>query len=271
MEIRCILLNLDIDAFSPRLVKCAEALAHRFGADLIANLSAEPYPMLASARGAGITAALYSEERASVEAKLLALEVEFRGALSPTTKAEWRSSVDTPNRSLIEVVRGADLILTGSHEPGELRRRVDVGELIVSAGRPVLMVATEVEAIEGDTVVIGWKDTREARRAVADALPFLRQAKKVVAVAIEDGDNLHQQASLADLLSWLRRHEIAAVGDLHPAQGDPAQQLEDISRGLGADLVVTGGYGRSRLHEWFFGGMTRGLLTRHTTSRLMSN
>lgn len=271
MEIRRILLNIDVDAFSPGLVKCAEALARRFGADLVGNASAEPYPIMTGGRGAGITAALHVEERASIEATLQALEVDFRKALSPTTKAEWRFSVETPNRSLIEAARGADLIVTGSYEASGFRRRVDVGQLIIAAGRPVLVVAKDVEAIQGDTIVIGWKDTREARRAVADALPFLRHARKVAVVAIEDGDNSLQQASLTDLLDWLGRHEIVAVGELHAAQGDPAQQLEDISSGLGADLVVTGGYGRSRLQEWLFGGMTRGLLTRHTISRFMSN
>lgn len=271
MEIRRILLNIDFDAFSPALVRCAEELARRFGADLVGIAAAEPYPVMTGGRGAGVAATLYADERAAIEAQLRALEVNFRKSLSPDTKTEWRCSVETPNHSLVSAARSADLIMAGSAAAGGFRRRVDLGELIIAAGRPVLVAAAGAETIKGETIVVGWKDTREARRAVSDALPMLRLAKKVVAVAIEDGDTSMQKESLADLLAWLGRHEIEAIGDLHAAQGDAAQQLEDLSRGFGADLVVTGGYGRSRLQEWLFGGMTRGLLTRHTTNRFMSN
>jgi nucleotide-binding universal stress UspA family protein len=271
LEIRRILVHIDASAFSPELVRCADALAQRFDADLIGVSAAQPYPLMAGGRNAMVTASLYAREHETTEARLRALGDEFRKHLSSPTRAEWRFSVEPPTDALVSAARSADLIVVGSEEPGTDGIRVDVGELIIAAGRPVLAVAAGAEAIRGETVLVGWKDTREARRAVSDALPMLRRAKKVVVAAIGDGEAAEQRESLTDLLDWLRRHEIKPTGDLHPAHGDAAQQLEELARSEGADFLVTGGYGRSRLEEWLWGGVTRGLLARKTINRFMSN
>lgn len=218
-----------------------------------------------------VTASLYARENKATEARLRALGDKFRRHLSSRTRAGWRYGVAVPTAALVSAARCADLIVVGSEEAGTGGERVDVGELIIAAGRPVLAVAAGAEVIRGETVLVGWKDTREARRAVSDALPMLSRARKVVVAAIEEGEASAQKESLNDLLDWLRRHEIEPTGELHAAVGDAAQQLEDIARSHGADLVVTGGYGRSRLEEWLWGGMTRGLLARKTANRLMSN
>lgn len=274
MEIRTILVNVDIDAVSPALVKCAAGLARRFGASLIGLGAAEPSPALIGVDGAVAAAEFYAQERADIEAQLRVAETQFRAAVPAGIEVSWRASIDAPNRSLAATARRADLIVTGSrldNAGGGYLRSVNVGELVLSAGRPVLVAGAETAEIKAETIVVGWKDTREARRAVADALPLLKAAAAVVAVSISEGDMGAEQASLEDLLAWLRRHGVEARGDVHTASQGRAETLASIAAQLGSDLIVTGGYGHSRLREWLFGGMTRDLLATPTANRFMSN
>src|SRR5690606_12138932 len=134
--------------------------------------------------------------------------------------------------------RCADLILAGPH-PGSSgrnhQRDLDIGELILTAGRPVLAVGTGVEEIKAVKIVVGWKDTKEARRAVLDALPFLRAASDVVVVTISEGDLSAEKSSLDDVLAWLHRHEVKARGDVYSDKDGAADTLEATSRLLDAD------------------------------------
>lgn len=273
MDIRTILVNFDIDAFSPALAKCAGDLAKRFNADLIGLASAEPSPALIGVESAMATAAWYAQEREEIEARLRALETEFRALAPAGTKVDWRAYVEAPNRSLVASARCADLIVTGSRQGRDVSylRSVDIGELVLTAGRPVLVAASGVAAIKAEKIVVGWKDTREARRAVSDALPLLKAAGDVVVATINEGDLAAEKASLTEVLAWLRRHEVKARGDVYPVKGASATTLEDTARDMQADLIVTGGYGHSRLREWLFGGMTRDLLAAQTINRFMSN
>lgn len=274
MEIRTILVNIDVDAFSPALVKCAADLARRFDANLIGLSAAEPSPALVGVEGAVASADLYAQERSDIEMQLRAVEKEFRAAVPGGVEVLWRSYIEAPNRSLVSAARCADLIVTGSR-PGRSEqgysRTADVGELVLGAGRPVLVTGADVASITAETIVVGWKDTREARRAVADALPLLKAAKEVDVVTINEGDLGAEKASLEDLLAWLRRHGVKARGDVHAVKEGPAETLESLLKQFKADLVVTGGYGHSRLREWLFGGMTRDLLAAQTINRFMSN
>jgi len=274
MAIRTILVNFDIDAFSPTLVKCAGDLAMRFNAHLIGTSAAEPSPALVGVEGAVATVEFYEQEREDIEARLRIVEDEFRSLVPSGVDASWRAYVDSPNRSVASTARCADLIVTGS-QLGSISknylRLLDVGELVLTAGRPILAVGSGVSTIKADKIVVGWKDTREARRAIADALPFLEAASDVVVVTIGEGDIAAEKARLEDVLVWLHRHNVKARGDVYPAKGGPADSLEATSRLLEADLVVTGGYGHSRLREWLFGGMTRDLLAASTINRFMSN
>ncbi|MHB1102868.1 MAG: universal stress protein [Devosia sp.] len=274
MEIRSILVNLDIDSFSPSLVQCAGNLAKRFNAHLIGLSAAEPSPTLVGVEGAVATADFYAQERADIEARLHGVEKEFRSFAPAGVEVSWRSYVEVPNRSLAATARCADLIVIGSHlgkaDWGYLRT-IDVGELVLTAGRPILVVGAGITEIKADKIVVGWKDTKEARRAVSDALPFLKTAKDVVVVTINEGDLGAEKASIEDLLAWLRRHDVKARGDVYPDKDGPVDSLEATAKLIEADLIVTGGYGHSRLREWLFGGMTRDLLAAQTINRFMSN
>jgi nucleotide-binding universal stress UspA family protein len=149
---------------------------------------------------------------------------------------------------------------------------VDAGTLILSAGRPVLFAADSLAPLAAEKVLVAWKDTREARRAVADAMPFLRAAREVLVTTIAEGDQKAARESAADVVRFLLKHDVKARSDvLGIGHANGAEALLEIARETGADLVVAGGYGHSRVRERIFGGITRSLLDHGSLNRLLSN
>ena len=140
-------------------------------------------------------------------------------------------------------------------------------------GRPTLVVPEEMSSLRADHIVIGWKDTREARRAVWDALPFLQQATRVTIVeACGPADEKTALERLDDVARYLSHHRIQGGPKVILEQeGSGAKQLIQIAQEERADLLVTGAYGHSRLGEWIFGGTTRELLAASPICCLMSH
>ncbi len=115
---------------------------------------------------------------------------------------------------------------------------VDPGDAVMRLGRPVLIVPPRVDHLEARRVAIGWKDTREARRAVRDALPLLKRASQAVIVSIDDGRGA---ADTRDVVGFLQAHDVDATSVARDALG-PAVSRSAYRRGreYGADLIVTG-------------------------------
>jgi nucleotide-binding universal stress UspA family protein len=122
-------------------------------------------------------------------------------------------------------------------------------------------------------VIVGWKDTREARRALLDALPFLREAQRVTIVEIcMPGGEEKARQDIDDVARYLTRHKINSGPWITLQQeGTGASQLIRVAQDERADLVVVGAYGHSRLSERMFGGMTQDLLAVSPICCLMSH
>lgn len=126
----------------------------------------------------------------------------------------------------------------------------------MQAGRPVLVVTPA--PLRLDRVLLAWKDTRETRRAAADALPLLRKAGHVCVVEMADEADLTDvRRRLADVAGWLGKHGVEAECLGTASTGDDPKRLSAIAGEQEADLVVAGAYGHSRLREWALGGVTR--------------
>lgn len=113
-----------------------------------------------------------------------------------------------------------------------------------------------------DRVLVAWKDTREAARAVGEALPFLHRATEVAVAIVEEhgaGEQLGEDVG-ADIGRYLSRHDIKAEIRKISGWGSVSDALANEARQFQADLVVMGGYGHSRFREWALGGVTRDLL-----------
>jgi nucleotide-binding universal stress UspA family protein len=124
----------------------------------------------------------------------------------------------------------------------------------------------------GERVLIAWNGSREATRAAHDALPLLKRATKVTVLSIDPDHDSQRRVPSADITLHLARHGVAAEADstvaLDIAVGDV---LLSRAADLGADLIVMGGYGHSRVREMVLGGATRHLLQHMTVPVLMSH
>ena len=147
---------------------------------------------------------------------------------------------------------------------------VDPGAFVMSAGRPVLVVPSGVDYLDGQRVVIAWKDTREACRALFDAMPLLKRAKYVTVVALQDQD---EPTGTQDVARYLRVHDVQATVAEQRTGGivTATEGLLELTSEHGADLIVMGAYGHGRLREWVFGGVTRNLVARSPVCCLMSH
>src|SRR3712207_5183974 len=169
---------------------------------------------------------------------------------------------------LARIARNADLVIVG--EPNPEQSGTDKIALVEAAfmdtGRPALVVPyLGARAMPPRRVLIAWDGSREAARAVHDALPLLRQAEDVI-ILIVDADKLGARFGPqpgAGILAHLARHAVTArVKPVH-SQGAAIVGLILAQAGeVGADLIVMGGYGHSRLREMMLGGVTRYMLER---------
>jgi nucleotide-binding universal stress UspA family protein len=270
MAFEAILVQTNIDDFAEDRIKLAADLAQRSGAILIGDCSCAIQPILVDAVAVGVPGLV--EDPSDIEAQLQTAQARFRGLVEGTVKTiEWRSALNFPTEHAALQARAADLVVTGPRRGSSFYREVNPADLVMLAGRPVLVVPSNVSRLAADRIVVAWKDTREARRALLDSLWFLERATEVTVAAVaksSDSDAVH---STNDVVSYLRHHKVNANCLNVNAEGAVAATIGGLARDLGADLIVAGAYGHSRLREWIFGGVTRDLLTKSPICCLMSN
>jgi nucleotide-binding universal stress UspA family protein len=274
MSYATLLVYVNADHVSKQLLSVAAGLADKFSAKLI-GLSAIAVMPPVVAEGVLVVDNATEFDIAQMRAKLEQAGSRFRATVGSDRQAEWRSFLELPTESLTTEARCADLIVVEKNEASwDIHRAVDNGSAVLRAGRPVLVVPTAVKALAADNVVVGWKDTREARRAIADALPFLHEARRVTIVEISEKDRMGAARHYADdVVRYLVRHRIKAEARVEAKLpgSTGADQIIGLALDEGADLLVTGAYGHSRLTEWIFGGMTRDLLASSPICCLMSH
>ncbi|WP_206517139.1 universal stress protein, partial [Mesorhizobium sp. M1A.F.Ca.IN.022.07.1.1] len=210
-----------------------------------------------------------------MEDRIKKLKEEFLAVIGNNERASWRAELDDPTRTVALHARAADLIITGAPAAaaaGDFQRTIDPGALILSAGRPVLFAADGLPTFKGERAMVAWKDCRESRRAVADAMPFLRNAKDVVVFSVAEERPRVAQEGAADVVRFLMRHGVKARSQLLEREGIAVgDAIVTVADEIGADLIAAGGYGHSRFREWAFGGATRSLLRCGSFHRLLSN
>lgn len=272
MEIRNIVVGLTIDAVDADLVALAVDLARHHKASLTGFVAAQP-PVVASMGAGDVAGVLYTEQLNEIEASIKDVRDKFKALVPASIKTDFAGRVQQPAIGLIDVARKADLIIIGS--AGEARddgfRSIDIGEVLLGAGRPILLVAQGASKLKADKIVVAWKDTKEARRAIVDALPLLKAASDVQVVVIDEGNLGPERESMLDAVAWLESHDVKVRGDVLPDENGAANAITKAAKTAGADLIVSGAYGHSRLREWLVGGVTRDLLATPGIHRFLSN
>jgi nucleotide-binding universal stress UspA family protein len=274
-----IMVHVEAGAAAEARMRVATALADRFDAALI-GLAADTFapPVAHPMAGAALMADAMQAERERIEAELRAAADRFRAvAGAEERRLGWRSFVDDPAETLAREARAADLLVLGRDPEAAGRasfRAADPGDVLMRAGRPVLVTPPGAPTPEARRILLAWKDTREARRALADALPFLRRAEDVAVIEVVADATTGADAArrLEDVVDHLARHRVAASAAAR-VRREPsvAEELVAEAGRRGADLIVAGGYGHGRLREWVFGGVTRGLLARCPFCCLLSH
>ncbi len=266
------MVDVEFDPASKTRIRLAAELAARFKSLLI---GVGGWPLLKHGHSNFPQAELPSAGSAeAVTKELKKLGEQFRNiAAEITDRIEWRASMGFPREVIAAEARAADLLVIGQGMlPGDIAHTYDPGTIILAAGRPVLVVPPEIDQLECSKALIAWKDTREARRAVHDALPLLQQAKEVAIAVVHSKTSETSDAQIADIVQYLSRHKVSVTQQIanvsNEAEGNILLQLAEEHR---VDLIVAGAYGRTRLGEWIFGGVTSDLLRKSRIPCLFSN
>lgn len=277
MTYATVMVSLALDQSNEARLQVAGELAERFEAAIVGVAAAQFAPPLYFTDGAAAQG-LIDEGEASVRRRLAALEAQFRAATrNRGGHAEWRSAMDFPAQFALAQARCADIVVSGGQSPAfsDAFALASPKDLVMQAGRPLLVVPDGANWLDLRSVLVAWKDTPEARRAVADALPMLRKARDVTIAAIpeRDDDRSAVLAGVTDVAAWLARHGVTATARVSEAVGDEpaAAQLEQVAGDVGAGLIVAGAYGHSRFRELILGGVTQYLVTQSARSVLLSH
>ena len=284
MSLKDILVHVDASRGHEARLRLAAALARRHQAHLTGLFILEPMAVgsLGALGGAdGAEAETFQIMQDKYRAARLELGTHLAAAFRSEADragiaAEWRAVEGEAAATMTLQTRYADLAVLGQADPDQPGASAAVPEaVLLGAGRPVLVVPY-IGA--GDTigrrVLVAWNATREAARAVNDALPLLVDADRVTVLSINPTRGIAGASDHAagDLAHHLARHGVKAEAEYTVA--------EDISVGdvilsraadFGSDLIVMGGYGHSRAREFVLGGATRSLFQHMTVPVLLSH
>lgn len=280
MSYKTVLVHLDRGPRCAARLDLGMSLAQSVEAHCVGlfALSALRVPSYARAEAGGLVAeaeARYREEAAAAAEQAFHASARRNGG----ARVEWRGSTRDALAAVLLSARYADLVVVGQHDDGadeDSGVSPDfVDEVVLAAGRPVLVVpyAGRFASI-GRQVLVAWNASREAARAVTDALPLLQRAANVQVVAFDPGKGGadHGDVPGADIGLWLARHGVKVqVAQQNGAGLDIGAQILSRAADIGADLIVMGAYGHSRMRELVLGGATRTLLQSMTVPVLMSH
>ena len=255
MDYKTVMVGLALDRPNDACLKVAGDLAERFGARVIGAAAADLRPPMYFAEGE-FAQKLLDEEAASIVKRLAELEAEFRAFVEKrATSVEWRSDRALPVPHMLQQARAADIIVVGARSETlvDPSAAADPSDLVMQAGRPLIVVPPTVQWLDLRSVLVAWKDVREARRAAFDALPILAAAKEVTIVRIPEksGDRDAAATEVADVAAWLRGHGIEARTVVSESTAGTIEQLEKTAANVGAGVGDAGRHGRggARAHR----------------------
>ena len=269
-----ILIHLDKSKQSVSRLQSAIALARRHSAHLTAMyvVTRPQIPSYIEAQiGGDFMAVQVRVARGEGQAVLDDFE---KRAAGEGLEFESRLVEGALDECLIEQGRYFDLIVVGQYDPDDsglyaVENMPD--RLIMAVGRPVLVIPYAGSfPVVGDNVIVSWDGSRQATRAVNDAMVILEGAQKVDVLSINPPSN--GEINGADIALHLARHNVSAtLKKITTADIDAADMLLSRASDGSADLIVMGAYGHARWRELALGGFTRHMLAHMTVPVLMSN
>ena len=210
-----------------------------------------------------------AEQERAVEKELVAAHSAFDEVFaSASVTAEWCSGIGNPDRALLGHLLTSDLLVSSIKEP-ELCVLPHAGELTVRTGVPVLILGEQKNEREFQRILVAWKDTAQARRALHLALPILALAEEITVVGV--GDEVSSE-SLSKVVRYLQNHGVRARDKHMPLPShDVCAELFTLARHEDADLIVAGIRTGENFVERFFGETTQKILKDTSMSWFLSN
>ena len=280
MTYRSLLVLLDPDPACAERTRVAIQLANDLEGHLVGVAPTGRIELPASTGAAAALAEFATLAWDTLHGQAAQCAQRFREACTAAGVASFEALVDASGHapSLVQRAHCSDLTVLTQADPGAPGHRAVqalVEQVVLHSARPTLILphAGRADRI-GRNVMVAWDDSREASRALADALPLLRRAARVQVVAWHearppDGEPL--SARLAAVQRWLMRHGVSADLRVEAADTGIADAIAAHAAGLGADMIVMGAYGHARWAERVLGGATRGLLASMPVPVLMSH
>ncbi len=272
-----IVVNLSVGEAADTATDYAISLAAAFDAH-VAGIAFAYEPTAAEFGYEGVAVSLIKAERekAIAAAKTAIARFEDRARRNGVSAASRLLDANFANAGdkFAVIARRFDLAVVSQAEP---RKVVPEGMIIEAAlfdsGRPILAVPyIQTSGLALGRIMICWDGSRNAARAAADALPFLARAKAVEIVIVTAERAKSDEIAGADIAQHLARHGLdVSVQRIVSVESDVPNTLLSHAADSGADLIVMGGYGHSRLREFVLGGATRGILAAMTVPVLMSH
>ena len=276
MAIRTVLVHVDASEGNAARLQHAIALASVHNARLI-GLYVLPHLRVPSHSGAFVPTELVQVFRDNIHHQHVSLRSEFETVTREADiDAQWRSDEGYAAETVKLHARYADIVIVGQQD--DFTPWVDetvTDSVALSCGRPTIVIPTVPTTSHiGSRIAVAWDGSREAVRAVYDAMPLLEQAEEVRVLAVDATTSGagHGQEPCADICQQLARHGVTAVG----------QPIDSESLGVGrmlglyvkehcSDLLVMGAYGHSRIRELVLGGTTRYVLKHMSVPVLLSH
>lgn len=263
--IRDILVHMDNTPHSADRLNYATELAVRHQAHLTALHIRHPPFIPVDVMGTGVAGTVIEIQREAQEEQAKATKQLVNATADRHGVAiEWRDAKGDIDETLVAHGYYSDLIIIGQRDPGldlDTPFSPHPGKAILSAGRPVIVFPKGRKVTTfGSRILVAWKASAPAARAVADALPLLQKAEDVTVMEVTEDAANHRIAG-ADIATHLSRHGLTVTLEPFVApEADAGLLIPARAADLGADLIVMGGYGYPRLWEAVLGGVTRQML-----------
>lgn len=264
--------SMALDASNRACITVAIEIAERFEARVI-GMAATIMPAPLYFSEGQYAEDLLTREEAQLHKRLADAEGEFRNAVSCRIKRiEWRAALQIAKDFIPVQARSVDLLVVAAQPETEADpySSANPSDLVMETGRPILVVPPSATWFDPRRILVAWKDTRESRRAIADALPLLRKAEDVIVVEVcQASDEQAAGEHVKDVAAWLLQQGVAASATTVTEVNAP-DDLEALAADMDAGLIVAGAYGHSRLRQWVLGGVTRQFVTRPSRCVLLS-
>ena len=280
MDIKDIVVHVDGSERAAERIRLASKMAASTDAHVTGIFAiADPY-MPALMAGGYVPADIFDQIREDAAEESAKAEQIFKKEVDAAgVHGEWRVEEGAVSSVVSRHARYADLSVVGKgdyDDPAHFPHPELPADLMMTSGRPVLVVPNAGHyGSVGARILVCWNASREATRAVNDAMPFLQAAEKVTVLAVNPhkpsgGD--HGDTPSADIALHLARHGVNAEAASTVSAGiEVADTILARASDLGVDMIVSGAYGHSRTREWVFGGVTESLLRNTTVPTLLSH